>query len=132
MHEFFTKYAHLSLHGEAAELAELYGAGFVVAGPKGTFGGLNDEAFLAWLTQVQQGSRDSGMRGLRPARVAAPLPVGPNHCLVEVEWAALFGEREVVFAISYLLQNDGPRIIGYVSHEDQAERMAAEGLHYGT
>lgn len=68
------------------------------------------------------------MRALRPSRVGGAVPVGPNHCLVEVEWAALFGEREVVFSISYLLEKNGPRILAYVSHEDQEDKMRAEGL----
>jgi len=125
MKEFFERYAAVSLHGTPAELASLYGGGYVIAGPKGAYGGLNDEAFLGWLQAVQKGN---SMTALRPARVSSPHAVGPHHSLVTVDWAATFGEKEVEFTIAYLLENEGPRIIGYVSHEDEAERKAQEGL----
>jgi hypothetical protein len=128
VNEFFCKYADVSLHGTPAELAALYGSGFVVAGPKGAYGGLNDAAFLGWLEQVQQGNQATGLGALRPAKVGEPVAVGPHHCLVEVEWAATFGEKEVTFSISYLLETEGPRIIGYVSHEDEQDRRREEGL----
>lgn len=125
MQDFFERYAAVSLHGQPAELAALYGSGYVIAGPKGAYGGLNDESFLGWLEAVQKGN---SMTALRPARVSAPHAVGPNHSLVTVDWAATFGEKEVEFTIAYLLENEGPRIIGYVSYEDEAERKEQEGL----
>lgn len=134
MQDFFERYASVSLTGSPEELAGFYASGFAMAGPRGVYGGLNDERFLGWLGHVQAFNRESGMKSLRPVAVPYEVVVGPDHRLVTVRWGACFdatGDREIEFEVSYLLQMDGPRIVASVSHEDQEERMRAEGLLAG-
>lgn len=128
---FFERYARTSLSGTAEEMAALYAEGFVAAGPKGAFGGLNDEKFRDWLEEVRRGNEERGMQSLRPLQVREESSVGPHHRLVSVRWATQFaatGECSIEFTISYLLHLEGPRIVAYVSHEDEGERVEAEGL----
>jgi hypothetical protein len=125
---FFTNYATASLTGTPEELAAFYAEGFVAAGPKGAFGGQNDESFLEWLGQIQQANP---MQSLRPAEVGSESDVGPHHRMVTVLWASRFAsspDREICFPITYILHLQGPRIVAYISHQDEEERKRAEGI----
>lgn len=128
---FFERYAGHSIKAEAPELAAMYGDGFVAAGPRGSYAAKNDEAFLCWLHEVFRLNEAAGMQSLRPVH-CAPVEASPHYQLVKVRWAARFAALagEVEFDISYLVfvAESEPKIVGYVSHEDQEERMRQEGL----
>ncbi|MGE0494939.1 MAG: hypothetical protein AB7S38_37375 [Vulcanimicrobiota bacterium] len=130
--DFFADYAAATMEGEPQDIARFYGPGFVAASPSGSYGALNDDSFLTWLKGIQQFNARTGMSHMRPVDTSEQAQVGPHHCLVLVRWGARFAslENEVFFEISYLLHRsqDGPRIIAYVSHEDQQTRMQEEGL----
>ena len=52
LHDFFQRYALVSLGSEPEQLAGFYDSSFLAAGPKGAAAFRNDEAFLAWLREV--------------------------------------------------------------------------------
>ncbi|MBX3171566.1 MAG: hypothetical protein KF760_29425 [Candidatus Eremiobacteraeota bacterium] len=128
---YFSRYAAVSLSGSPQELAGFYAEGFVAAGPTGAYGALNDDKFQSWLGQVKGFNEQNGMQSMRPVQILEEAAVGPHHRLVTVRWGSRFqatGAGEIEFNITYILHLKGPRIVAYISHEDQHERMRAEGL----
>lgn len=130
--DFFGQYARVSLGPEPEKLAGMYDGSFLAAGPKGGAAFTNDETFLAWLRQVSDFNRESGMTGMRVDSVTEAL-ISDDYTMVTVGWAATFrktGDEAIRFAISYILhQSDGAlKIAAYISHEDQADAMRARGL----
>ncbi len=131
-HEFFTRYATLSMSDDASALAAMYAPSFVVAGPKGSMTFANDAKFLEWLAQVRAFNRRHGLRAMAPAAVRETT-LSPIHVLAQVGWKARFektGDSPIEFAIAYLLERDGSawRVLGYVSERDQEEEMRSLGL----
>lgn len=128
---FFEAYARHTTQAQAEQLAAMYGEGFVAAGPRGSYAAKNDEAFICWLHEIFRLNQNSGMVAMRPVH-CQPVDISPHYQLVKVRWAASFASRqdEIEFDISYLIfvAEAEPKIVGYVSHEDQQERMRREGL----
>jgi hypothetical protein len=129
---FFERYAQTSTGPRPEELAPLYAPTFIVGGPKGSQAFTNDDAFLAWLRQVADGTRAAGLRSMRPVEVSGQA-LSPIHTLASVRWGAQFartGDRVIAFTIAYLLErhDDAWRILAYLSEEDQEEAMKREGL----
>lgn len=113
-------------------LASRYAEAFVVSAPSGCASFKNDEHFLVYLAQVFDYNQNAGMRSLEVVAID-DVPVGDHHAFATVEWGARFqktGHELIRFKISYLLNSSGdsPRILAYVSHEDQEEVMRAQGL----
>ncbi|MGH2536543.1 MAG: hypothetical protein ACRDHL_04035, partial [Candidatus Promineifilaceae bacterium] len=64
---------------------------------------------------------------------ADELEISDDYSLVKVHWGAKFrktGERWIEFDISYLVQKTGPepRILLFISHEDEQKAMQELGL----
>jgi hypothetical protein len=132
LRRLFEEYASTSLGPAPEELARFYGDSFLVAGPGGSAAFQNDDQFLAWLSQVHEFNEQAGMRSLEVVSVAE-TPVSHEYSLVRVEWGARFlktGDELIQFEISYLLRltQETPKIVAYISHEDQEEVMKARGL----
>jgi hypothetical protein len=130
--DYFQRYAAASTGTQPEAVAEFYDHSFVAAGPKGAAAFQNDGAFLDWLRQVHDFNVRTGLASMA-AEAVEHVPVGPGYWLVTVRWAATFrkiGDRSIRFWISYLLRNTqaGPKIVAYVSHEDQEDAMRAHGL----
>lgn len=131
--EFFTRYEAALARSDLAAIAACYTGSFLVAGPKGSGTFTNDDAFLEWLRGVDDFNRQTGMQSMQVRHVGDEQALSPNHSLFSVEWAARFertGDRDITFRISYLLEDlgDGPRILAYVSEEDQDAAMKEHGL----
>lgn len=128
---FFTDYAAASQSGDPERVAGFYAGGFVVAGPRGSGAFQNDAAFRAWLKQVLEFNRTSGMESLEVVSTEE-TPISREYTMVAVDWGARFqktGDQRITFRISYIVERIGsPKILGYVSHEDQEEAMKAKGL----
>ncbi len=132
LHEYFRRYASLSLGPDPTKLAELYDVSFLAAGPKGGAAFRNDESFLAWLREVHAFNVRTGMTSLVVGEIRE-IPVGAGYTLVTVTWAATFertGATPIRFAISYLLRDaePHPKVAAYISHDDQEDAMRAHGL----
>lgn len=132
LRDFFRHYARVSLGPEPEKLVDFYDTSFLAAGPKGGAAFKNDEAFLAWLREVHAFNVKSGMTSMTVGTIAE-TPVSADYTLVNVEWAATFertGQTALPFSISYILRQseDGWKVAGYISHEDQEDAMRAHGL----
>jgi hypothetical protein len=130
--DFFRQYAVTSLGAEPERLAAFYDQSFLAAGPGGGAAFSNDEGFLAWLRQVHEFNLKSGMTSLEVV-ATRDTPISDEYKLVTVRWGALFrktGEERIQFEISYILHlnDEGPRIAAYISHEDQEAVMSSRGL----
>lgn len=132
LQDFFRRYAEAS-QGDAPErIAAMYDAAFLAAGPKGSAPFSNDDSFLDWLRQVRDFNRSSGMTSMRVAGLET-TPIGDAFVMAHVEWAARFrqtGDEDIRFTIAYILRlsGDSPKIVAYLSLEDQQEVMQARGL----
>ncbi len=132
LHDFFTRYAGISMGPRPEDLAPLYAPTFIVGGPHGSQAFANDATFLDWLRQVGDFNRDHGMRSLVVVTLR-DMTLSARHLVATVRWGAQFektGERVVEFDISYLLEQGGGswKILAYISRTDQAEEMKKEGL----
>jgi hypothetical protein len=129
--EWFAGYAADALSDDVAALAVRYAPSFLVAAPGTSETYRNDGRFLDWLRTVVAANRKAGMRSLEVVDLQE-LPLGDRHALVTVTWGARFartGDRRTDFRISYVLADgSSPRILGYVSHEDQEQAMKAAGI----
>ena len=59
------------------------------------------------------------------------------HSLARVHWAAYFdklGDEPVTFDVTYLVRvdGDGPRVVLYISHEDENDLLREKGLSLAT
>ncbi len=129
---FFEGYARASMASNSQALASHYADDFIVSSREGSGAFKNDERFLSWLRGVFDFNRRVGMQSLEVASLDE-TPISDHHALVTVEWATTFkksGDERICFEISYLvrLAANQPRILAYVSHEDQEEAMKSKGL----
>jgi ketosteroid isomerase-like protein len=129
--QFFTDYAAASRSDDVERVAGFYADGFVVAGPRGSSTYKNNAAFRKWLKQVFEFNQTSGMESLEVLSTEA-APISGEYTQVTVTWASRFrktGDEPITFRITYFVEHIGaPKILGYISHEDQAEAMKAKGL----
>ena len=128
---WFTGYAADGQREDPGPLAARYGPSFLAASPAGTGTFPNDAAFLEWLRQIRAGNLSAGLESMRVA-ATRELPLGAAFALVTVTWEARFratGDRSVPFEISYLMTTaPEPKVVAYVSHEDQVEAMRRAGV----
>lgn len=113
-------------------IAAFYADSFIAAGPKGSMAFRNDEQFIQWLQQMQSFNRSHGMERMQVMEMAE-TPISNEYRMATVTWGAVFsktGSTPVSFRISYFVATaaETPRIIMYISHEDQEEVMKAKGL----
>jgi hypothetical protein len=132
LHDFFRRYAVVSLGPRPEQLADFYDASFLAAGPKGGAAFKNDATFLAWLREVHAFNQRSGMISMEVSGLEV-TPISDNYSLVTVEWAATFArmaDAPIRFRISYLLRRaeESLKVAAYISHEDQEDAMRARGL----
>jgi hypothetical protein len=130
---FFREYATASQAHDVASVAAFYADGFLVAGPTGAQAFKNDDTFREWLGQVFHFNEQMGLESLDVAGVR-PTPIDERHVLVAVDWVTRFTKTEVgsvAFRISYivsLVDSERPKLIGYISQEDQQDLMKRRGL----
>lgn len=132
LREFFRRYSQASLGPEPERLADLYDSSFLAAGPRGGAAFKNDESFLAWLRQVNEGNRQGGMTAMEVDEVVE-TPLSDAYTIATVTWAATFrqtGDDPIRFRISYLLRqaDNALKVAAYISHEDEEEAKKAHGL----
>lgn len=130
---FFRGYAEANRVQDANRVAAFYADGFLVAAPTGASAFKNDDAFHAWLHELFRFNEQVGMQSLDVADARSSV-LDERYLLVAVDWIARFrklGEKPVPFRISYivsLVDSRTPKIVGYISHDDQAEVMRRHGL----
>jgi hypothetical protein len=128
--EFFKRYENASAAADPAEIASFYTKSFFVAGPMGSATFSNDGSFIEWLRGVADFNRRTGLK-LTFEGVASEQRLSPIHTLAIIRWSAGFAAtpERAQFRIAYLIEDLGePKILGYVSEEDQDEKMKEMGV----
>jgi len=130
--EFLTEYETLSIGKDLQGLSRMYADDFIVAGPKGAMAFKNDKKFKEWLKQLGQSNEDTGLKSMKIQNIII-TPVGENYGSALATWGARFdktGDKLIEFDITYILYLDeaGPKIVMYITHEDQETVMKKNGL----
>jgi hypothetical protein len=112
--------------------ASFYAESFIAADPNGSKVFKNDARFRA--EGEQQGTFYKRI-GMTSARIIslAETPISRQYSLVKVHWGATSektADTLIEFDVSYLVQQTGdkPKIILYVSHEDEQRALTELGL----
>jgi hypothetical protein len=132
LHEFFERYALVSISGNSGALTEFYGKYFVVTGPAGSMAFANDQKFIIWLDEVHDFNKRSGLISLKVRQIKGNT-LGKHAIHASVTWGAVFSmhNNEIIdFDIHYILEDfgQGLKIILYISDEDQETLMKKHGL----
>ena len=128
---FFTAYAEAGNNPDVEVIAGFYAKDFIIASPKGSGSYKNDAQFREWLKQVQAFNKEAGMESMK-VKAAKEIAICEEYTMVKVTWSATFRkmpDEPAVFDISYIVQTgDCPKILMYISHEDQEAVMQEKGL----
>jgi hypothetical protein len=118
---------------EMRRIAGLYAEQFVAAGPKGVISQGRD-VFLANADKAAEFYRSVGQQSAEMLS-AKETWFGEFYVMVTVHWGARFKSlpQLVEFDVSYLVQltDETPKIILFISHEDEQEAMQKLGLLKG-
>lgn len=128
---FFERYAAANNNNDLKSITAFYAENFIAAVPQNNGAFKNDDSFIRWLEQVEQFNRQTGMQHMQVVRIKE-IPISNEYTQATVTWGVKFkktGDELITFDISYFLYlKDGPKIIMYISHEDQDDLMKAKGL----
>lgn len=113
-------------------VSDFYADSFMSAGPKGVITQSKEE-FEEKAKQAVSFYRSVGHKS---ARIISKriMPICDNYSMVVVRWGVIFektGSRVVEFDISYIVHetaDNEPRIILFISHQDEEEAMKKLGL----
>jgi len=115
---------------EMRRVAGLYAENFVAAGPKGVIS-QDRETFLANADKAAEFYRSVGQKSAK-IKKATETWFSDKYVMVTIHWAVTFESltEPAEFDVSYLVQltDDTPRIILFISHEDEQETMQKLGL----
>jgi hypothetical protein len=115
---------------ELQKTAELYSDEFIAAGPKGIISQKRAE-FLANAGKAAEFYRSVGQQSAKALSMKETW-FGDDYVMVTIHWGVTFKtlKKPVEFDVSYLVQltDKTPRIILFISHEDEEETMRKLGL----
>lgn len=115
---------------EMRRVAHLYSDDFIAAGPKGVISQSRKE-FLDNADKAAEFYRGIGQQKAE-MKAATETWYSEHYAMVTIHWAVTFKTlpTPVEFDVSYLVQmtDDTPKIILYISHEDEGEKMKELGL----
>lgn len=118
---------------EMRRIAGLYAEQFVAAGPKGVISQGRAE-FLSNADKAAEFYRSVGQESATLLS-ARETWFGPSYVMVAIHWGVRFKSLPdlVEFDVSYLVQltDEAPKIILFISHEDEQETMRKLGLPRG-
>ncbi|GAA5785185.1 hypothetical protein [Chitiniphilus shinanonensis] len=106
---------------------------FLGADPNGVVCLHNDQAFRDAIPLRQAFFSDIGFRSAKVLDIAE-TPLDARYTLAKVHWRMVFAPqgapREFEFYISYVLfdPGSGPKVVFYISHEDEQQVMRDGGL----
>lgn len=112
-------------------IASYYADTFISAGPKGTIS-QNKKEFTEKAEQAASFYRSVGQKSARIVSKRV-MPISNDYSMVVVRWGITFertGSRQIEFDVTYIIQESGsePRIILFISHEDEEVAMKKLGL----
>lgn len=115
---------------ELQRTAELYADDFIAAGPKGIISQKREE-FLANAGKAAEFYRSVGQQSAKALSMKDTW-FGEDYVMVTIHWGVTFEklDKPVEFDVSYLVQltEAEPKIILFISHEDEEEMMKELGL----
>ena len=109
-----------------------YAETFISAGPRGTITESKKE-FAEKAEQATSFYRNVGQKSTRIVSKRV-MPISNNYSMVVVRWGMTFektGSKQIEFDVSYIIQEteNDPKIILFISHEDEEMAMKKLGLH---
>ena len=105
---------------------------FIAAGPKGSVAHTRD-GFAKMAQQAAQFYRSVGQTGAKLLSTSE-TQISNEYSIVKTHWACTFekmGDSAVEFDVSYLIEElpgQDPKILLFISHEDEEEAMKKLGL----
>jgi len=115
---------------ELQNTARLYADEFIAAGPKGIISQTREE-FLKNAGTAADFYRSVGQKSAKALSLKETW-YGKDYAMVTIHWGVSFEtlDKPVEFDVSYLVQltDSEPRIILFISHEDEEETMKELGL----
>jgi hypothetical protein len=115
---------------ELQKQAKLFADDFIAAGPKGIISQKRDE-FIKNADKAADFYRKAGQESVE-IKSTKETWFSDKYAMVTVHWAAHFKKlsKPVEFDVSYLVQltDEKPKIILFISHEDEQEAMKELGL----
>jgi hypothetical protein len=112
------------------DTAKLYADDFIAAGPKGIISQTRAE-FMKNAKTAAEFYRSVGQERAE-AKSMKETWFSDNYVMVTIHWAVTFKtlDRPAEFDVSYLVQltGDEPKIILFISHEDEQEMMKSLGV----
>ena len=112
------------------DTAQLYADDFIAAGPKGIIS-QKREVFLKNAGKAAEFYRSVGQKSAKALSMKETW-FGEDYVMVTIHWGVTFEtlDKPVEFDVSYLVQLTGetPKIILFISHEDEEEMMQELGL----
>ena len=126
MDDLFKEYEESFAKLDFKSIAKLYGDSFISAGPKGTISNSKQD-FINKAGEFAEYHKKVGMTSARKLS-CYELSISNEYSLVTVHWGVTFeklGNQKVEFDVTYIVQKTGnePKIIMFISHEDEAEAM---------
>lgn len=130
MEKLFKEYEKAFASLDFRKIAELYTDAFMSAGPKGIIA----ENKKVYLEKSEQAAEYYKSMGMTSARILSmyQLSISDQYSLVTVHWGVTFektGSEKIEFDVTYILQRigDDPKIVMFISHEDEEEAMKKLG-----
>lgn len=127
----FKKYEEAFNRLDLRTITGFYADTFISAGPKGTISQSKKE----FVEKAEQAASFYRSVGQKAARIVSKrvMPISNDYSMVVVRWGVIFertGSRQIEFDVSYIIQETGgdPRIILFISHEDEEDAMKKLGL----
>lgn len=134
LRQWFLDYEKAVNSFDAERVSSQYTDCYIEAGPKGTNCIKNDDDYRAAISKRKQVFKSLGFQFAKILSVDI-TPVDENYAMAKVDWQMQFKKdrEEIVnaeFAITYIVytRNDDPKVVFYISHEDEEEMMRDLGL----
>lgn len=134
LEEFFNRYAAATLAGDAETIATSYFDTYIESSPTAASAYKVDVGYGKALAEKSAAMKKIGLAKL-DIELQSSREFAPSHYLVEAQWRMQFqpaGKKPVTstFLISYVVRvaTGQPKILAYVSHEDEQAVMRRDGL----
>ena len=132
--QFFARYEEGANTFDPDLVTSQFAESFMGAGPSGVLCGRNDQEFREAIAQREEFFRQIGFRSARVLDVVE-TPVDECYTMAKVHWHMAFEKEpgnllEFKFFITYFLYDpgSGPKVVFYISHDDEQQVMKDAGL----
>lgn len=128
--KLFAEYEKAFNQLDIASQVDHFAPAFLSAGPRGVIASSREE-FRKLASQMRDFYASAGQESAQLIN-AKEIPISDDYSLVRTHWGAKFkktGDRLIEFDVSYIVQkSDPPKIILFITHEDEEKVMKELGL----